>query len=122
MLLPKKFPNITAITLSINNGDNALHAIPNTVRLYLFLKSLFISSSKRNWYIFSFVITISHRKIRYKNQSLSNKSLVYTFPFTSSKNSSYLLAIITWLSSLNFSKLFTTLFPKNVFPSCKVGS
>ena len=50
------------------------------------------------------------------------KSLVYTLAFTSSKQLSYLLAIIDIDSFLYLFKLLTTLEPKNVSPSLSVGS
>ena len=56
MAAPKNCEKTTFITKSINSGDSRLHPTPSMVRLYFFLKSRFTSSSKRNWYCFSFTI------------------------------------------------------------------
>ena len=55
-------------------------------------------------------------------QSLLKISLVYTFPLTSSRHESYLFAIIALERRLNSSRSLTTLLPKNVLPSARVGS
>ena len=45
---PKNCVKTKLMTNNISSGDSTLQNIPNTVRLYFFLKSLFTSSSKRN--------------------------------------------------------------------------
>ena len=53
---PKNCVNTSFITSSVSSGDNTLHTIPSTVRLYFFLKSRFTSSSNRNSFCLSFCI------------------------------------------------------------------
>jgi hypothetical protein len=55
-------------------------------------------------------------------QSRLNRSRVYTFAFTSSRQVSYRFAMIAWLVSLNFFRSLTTWLPKKVLPSSRVGS
>ncbi len=62
------------------------------------------------------------KKVSEYFQSLPNKSLVYTFPLTSSRQSSYLLAMMASALRLNSARSFTTTLPKNVLPFSRVGS
>ena len=55
-------------------------------------------------------------------QSRRKMSRVYTFSWTSSKQLSYLLAMMAWDISLNFFRSLTTTLPKKVLPSSNVGS
>ena len=55
-------------------------------------------------------------------QSLLKISRVYTLSSTSFRQSSKRLAMMALLCVLNASRLFTTLLPKNVAPSSRVGS
>ena len=50
------------------------------------------------------------------------KHSCYTFSLTSSRQESYRFAMIAWLFFLNFFRSLTTMDPKKVSPSFKVGS